>query len=381
MLLVGLILTIGITDGSEEVVLLVEHVVSDTGHVSELHVSVDVDLDDTEADGVEVLLLGRAGATVEDEEDGLVVVGADGLLDVGLVLAEKLRVELDVTGLVDTVNVAEAGGDGEVGGDGGEGVEDVEDVLGLGVEGVVVNILVVDTILLTTSDANLHLEPLLHGGSALEVLGGGLDVPLNGLLRKINHVRGEKRLAVGLKVSLISIEHAIEPGEELLGTVIGVKDDGDVVGRGDRADVVGGGNSAGNGGLLVTVAHTLWFMLVVWKNAHSGETNLASEVGSTALGELEDDGRLGVAGSLERSDDGGGGGDVLELALATILYTDVDRFRLKHTMAGIANCFSRAYSKRRRTSSPTMTPVFRLRTSWAPIVYVLWFVGKSNRSK
>lgn len=39
---------------------------------------------------------------------------------------------------------------------------------------------------------------------------------------------------------------------------------------------------------------------------------LSGEVGSATLGHLEDDGRLGIAGSLERSDDGGGGGDVLD---------------------------------------------------------------------
>lgn len=37
-------------------------------------------------------------------------------------------------------------------------------------------------------------------------------------------------------------------------------------------------------------------------------------------------------------------------------------------MAGIANCFSRAYSNRRRTSSPTMTPDLRLRTSMQPMI-------------
>lgn len=37
------------------------------------------------------------------------------------------------------------------------------------------------------------------------------------------------------------------------------------------------------------------------------------------------------------------------------------------TMAGIANFFSCAYLKRARTSSPTMTPVFRERTSCAPM--------------
>lgn len=92
---------------------------------------------------------------MEDEEDRLVLLGAESLLDVGLVLGEQLGVETDVTGLVDTVDVTETSGDGEVGADGRKGVVDSEDVLGLGVKGVVVNILVVNTILLTTGDTDL----------------------------------------------------------------------------------------------------------------------------------------------------------------------------------------------------------------------------------
>jgi hypothetical protein len=70
------------------------------------------------------------------------------------VLAEELGVELNVTGLVDTVDVSETSGDGEVGGDWLESLVDGKDILGLSVEGVVVDIFVVDTILLTTSDTN-----------------------------------------------------------------------------------------------------------------------------------------------------------------------------------------------------------------------------------
>lgn len=60
--------------------------------------------------------------------------------------------EPDVAGLVNAVDVAEASGDGEVGGDGGESAVHLPDVLGLSVERVVVNVLVVDTVLLTTGD-------------------------------------------------------------------------------------------------------------------------------------------------------------------------------------------------------------------------------------
>jgi len=102
-----------------------------------------------------------------------------------------------------------------------------------------------------------HLEPLLHGGSTLEVGGGGLDVVVDGLLRQINHVGGEEGLAVELEVALVLIEHTVEPGKELLGAVVGVEDDGDTVGGGNATDVVGSGNRAGNGGLLAVIADTL----------------------------------------------------------------------------------------------------------------------------
>lgn len=153
-LLVGLVGTFGVTDGGQEVVLLVEDIVADTGQVGVLHVRVEVDLDDTVANGLLVLFLGGAGATVEDEEDGLVLLGAGLLLDVGLVTREQLGVQTDVTGLVDTVDVTETSGNGEVGADGGEGVVDGQDVFGLGVERVVVDILVVDAVFFATSDTD-----------------------------------------------------------------------------------------------------------------------------------------------------------------------------------------------------------------------------------
>ena len=167
--------------------------------------------------------------------------------------------------------------------------------------------------LFTTGDTNLHLEPLLHGGSALEVLGGGLDVPVDGLLREIDHVRREERLALLLEVSLIGIEHTIEPREELLGAVVGVEDDRDAVCGSKRANVVGSSDGAGNGSALVTVGNTLSSCQsdVNGKKICWG-TYLSGEVGSTTLGELKDDGGLSIAGSLEGSDDSGRRGDVLK---------------------------------------------------------------------
>ena len=75
-----------------------------------------------------------------------------------MVLAEKLWVELDVTRLVDTVDVTEASGNGEEGGNWGESLVDGKDIFWLGVERVVVDISVIDTIFLTTSDTDLLLN-------------------------------------------------------------------------------------------------------------------------------------------------------------------------------------------------------------------------------
>lgn len=108
-------------------------------------------------------------------------------------------------------------------------------------------------------------------------------------------MRGVEGLAVQLEVGLIGVQKAIEPREELLGAVIGVKDDGDVVGSRDATDVVGSGNGTGNGGLLAVVAHTL-----------------TSEESGTTLGDLQNNGAVLVTSSLEGRDNSGRGGDVLE---------------------------------------------------------------------
>lgn len=181
-LLVRLVGAIGVADLAHEVVLLVQDVVADTEQVGPLRVGVDVHLDHTVADGGADLVLLGTGSAVEDEEDRVLLVALDLSADVLLVLAEQLGLQRDVSGLVDTVNVTETGGDGEVGGNLGELAVDVPDVLGLGVERGVVNTLVVNTVLFTTSNADLHLEPDAERSHALEVLEAGLDVLLLGLL-------------------------------------------------------------------------------------------------------------------------------------------------------------------------------------------------------
>lgn len=141
---------------------------------------------------------------MEDKEHWLVGLCAFLLLDISLVLVEQLGVELNVTWLVDTVNVSKASSDREVWADLRQSGPDLVNVLWLSIEGVVVYIFVVNTIFLTTSDADFlrsvsrfsvyshrsyHLEPLLHGCCPLEILRSGLNVPVHLFLGQIDHVR------------------------------------------------------------------------------------------------------------------------------------------------------------------------------------------------
>ena len=67
-LLVGLVCALGVADLGLEVAGLGLDKVADAGEVGELGVGVDVHLDDAILDGGLDLLLGRTGATVENEE-------------------------------------------------------------------------------------------------------------------------------------------------------------------------------------------------------------------------------------------------------------------------------------------------------------------------
>lgn len=67
LLLVGLVGTIGVTNLSHEVVLLLEDEVTDTAEVSPLGVSVNVHLNNAVDNSLSDLILGRTGTTVEDK--------------------------------------------------------------------------------------------------------------------------------------------------------------------------------------------------------------------------------------------------------------------------------------------------------------------------
>lgn len=115
-------------------------------------------------------------------------------------------------------------------------------------------------------------------------------------------MRREEGDTVLLEVGLVGVEHAVEPGEELVGAVVGVEHDGDTVSGGDGADEVSGGDGTGDRALLL---------------GRVGEALATEEVGAT-LRDLEDDGRLVVAGGLENGVDNRRRGNVLGALLEQV---------------------------------------------------------------
>jgi hypothetical protein len=120
-----------------------------------------------------------------------------------------------------------------------------------------------------------------HLGHAGEVAAAELDVLLQGLLREVQHVRAEQGPPGGGEVGLARVQQAVDPGQELLGAVIGVQHHPGPVARGQLVHVPGPRDGAGDGGLHPVVGEAL-----------------AGHEGGAAAGELQDDWRVHLAGGL-----------------------------------------------------------------------------------
>lgn len=88
-------------------------------------------------------------------------------------------------------------------------------------------------------------------------LGTDIEILVHRLLGQVDHVRREEGLAVSLVVALARLEHPIEPGKQLLGTVVGVEDDGHAVLLRHRTHVERTGDSSGDRSLEVGVVQPL----------------------------------------------------------------------------------------------------------------------------
>merc|ERR1719199_351545 len=120
------------------------------------------------------------------------------------------------------MNISKGSGNGEFLRDGTERAVHQKDILRRRVELILADATVVNTILNTTSDADLHLKDLIHGCHLFEVLSTNANILVMGLLRQVKHVGCEERLAIYFEVLLVSFDHAIKPWEELLGTMVRV---------------------------------------------------------------------------------------------------------------------------------------------------------------
>lgn len=83
--------------------------------------------------------------------------------------------QLDIPGLVHTVDVSERRCDGEIWRDGGECGIDLVDVFGLSVQGAVVDASVVDTVFLATGNTNFLR--IFHQPGAPNTRVGAMDAP------------------------------------------------------------------------------------------------------------------------------------------------------------------------------------------------------------
>mmetsp|Transcript_9915 Transcript_9915/g.23855 ORF Transcript_9915/g.23855 Transcript_9915/m.23855 type:complete len:419 (+) Transcript_9915:316-1572(+) len=294
VLLVGLDRALGVADLALQVRVELRLIRADAVPVGPLRVRVDVHLDHAGLDRVPDVLGARTRAAVEDEENGLVRLGARLLLDELLRVVEDLRRELYVARGVDAVHVAEGGGDGEHAvGDRAESLVDLVHLRRLRVEQRVVDLGVVDAVLLAAGHAQLDLKEQVGLGHALKVLLADRDVLLERLLGEVEHVRREKGLAVCLEVGLVRVEKTVEPPQPRLHAVVGVEDHGDAVEGGHSAHVEGGGDAAGDGRGIVFVVG-----------------GLACDELPAAARELDDDRRFVDLRSLEARGDSRGGDNV-----------------------------------------------------------------------
>merc|ERR1712137_682991 len=168
VLLVGLLSTLWVANLGLEVVHVLLLVLVHAIPEGPLGVSVNVHLDHTCLDGILDVFSGGTRSTVEDEGHWLVALTAQLLLDVLLGVVKDHWLQGHVSRSVDTVHVAEGCSHSEVAvWHRGESLVDLPNFFRLCVEARRIHIRVIHAILITTSDAQLHLQKEVHFGHAL----------------------------------------------------------------------------------------------------------------------------------------------------------------------------------------------------------------------
>ena len=273
VLLVGLVFTLGVSNLRLQVVVVLFFEILDSFPVTPLRIRVNVHLDDAVPDRfLDVLNVGPR-TSVEHKHDRLLVlrsVVAEFLGNVLLRLVQNLGLQLDVAGRVDAVDVSKGRCYRELIGNGHEILVYLVDFFGLGIQIFNGSVGVVNTIFLSSGNSQFHLEQDSNLGHAFQVILADFDIFLDGFLGQINHVTAKERFAVIFVVPFTGREQAVHPGQERLGTVVRVQNDGYAVLLGHGAHVKGARHGPGNGGPVVRVVQAL---AAVKLRAARGELN------------------------------------------------------------------------------------------------------------
>mmetsp|Transcript_39229 Transcript_39229/g.72850 ORF Transcript_39229/g.72850 Transcript_39229/m.72850 type:complete len:225 (+) Transcript_39229:379-1053(+) len=195
---------------------------------------------------------------MEHKEHRLIIVSSKLLLDVCLGVVQNHRLQINIPWGIHTMHIAKRSSNCKSCiWDGTELFIRVPHLFRLSVQERGITISVVYAIFFTSSDAQLHLEQAVDLGHSLEILLALAHVFLQGLLREIDHMRGEERLAILFEVSFISIQHPIHPRQACLVTMICVENDRDTVQLCNFAHMLGTGNGTRNACLVVLVVSRL----------------------------------------------------------------------------------------------------------------------------
>jgi hypothetical protein len=169
----------------------------------------------------------------------------------------------------------------------------VEYFLGLSVETSRVDVRIINTIFLSSSHTELKLEQDVELREFLHVFLADGNVFLQRFLRKIKHVRREKRLSIELVEFFVGLDKTIHPRQPGLLAMVSVKNDRDSVECGNFVHVLGGRDASCNGSLVVGVVSCL-----------SGNELTAS------LGECDHDGTSVLLGGFHARVDGIGSDNI-----------------------------------------------------------------------
>ena len=99
----------------------------------------------------------------------------------------------------------------------------------LGIETGAVDVCVIDAVFLTAGDAQLNLQRHAHFAHPFQVSPANFNIFFQRLFGQIEHMRAEERNAVLFIKRFAGIQHAVHPGQQLFGGVVGVQDDASAV--------------------------------------------------------------------------------------------------------------------------------------------------------